>query len=313
MADRLQTTGEGCAERAGWRSVNRSRWGKDRGIWLILAAAVLWGTTGTSQALAPAESSPPVIGALRLVLGGGALAFSAYLRGGLRVHSWPPLLTLSAGAFVALYQVTFFWAVLKTGVAVGTIVGIGSAPVFAGVLEYVFRKRLPTRRWYFSTGIAVIGCLLLLLHSGDVRIDIAGILLALAAGCSYASYALAIKMLLPGRSPEDVTAVIFCLGAVFLSPLLFGVDLSWLGQINGWLLMLHLGILATALSYWLFASGLKTVAASTAMTLSLAEPLTAAILGIVVVGERLAFVDAIGLLLILSALLLLILPSRGER
>ena len=293
--------------------MNRSRWGKDRGIWLILAAAVLWGTTGTSQALAPAESSPPVIGALRLVLGGGALAFSAYLRGGLRAHSWPPLLTLSAGAFVALYQVTFFWAVLKTGVAVGTIVGIGSAPVFAGVLEYVFRKRLPTRRWYFSTGIAVIGCLLLLLHSGDVRVDIVGVLLALAAGFSYASYALAIKMLLPGRSPEDVTAVIFCLGAVFLSPLLFGADLSWLGQINGWLLMLHLGILATALSYWLFASGLKTVAASTAMTLSLAEPLTAAILGIVVVGERLAFIDAIGLLLILSALLLLILPSRGER
>lgn len=293
--------------------MNTSPWVKGRGTWLILAAAVLWGTTGTSQALAPAESSPPVIGALRLILGGGALALSAYLRGGLRQHSWPPLLTLSAGAFVALYQVTFFWAVLKTGVAVGTIVGIGSAPVFAGVLEYVFRKRLPARRWYFSTGIAVLGCLLLLLHSGDVRVDMAGVFLALAAGFSYASYALAIKMLLPGRSPEDVTAVIFCLGAVFLSPLLLGADLSWLGQMNGWLLMLHLGILATALSYWLFASGLKTVAASTAMTLSLAEPLTAAILGIVVVGERLSFISAIGLLLILSALLLLILPDRRER
>lgn len=283
-----------------------------RGTWLILAAAVLWGTTGTSQALAPPESSPEVIGALRLILGGGALAISAFLRGGLRVHSWPPLLTLAAGGFVALYQLTFFWAVLKTGVAVGTIVGIGSAPVFAGLLEYVFRRRLPSRRWYFSTGIAVMGCLLLLLQSGDVRVDMAGVLLALAAGFSYASYALTIKMLLPGRSAEDVTAVIFCLGALFLSPVLFGARLGWLAEINGWLLMLHLGILATALSYWLFASGLRSVSASTAMTLSLAEPLTAAILGIVVVGERLTVIPALGLLLILSALLLLILPSRGD-
>lgn len=285
---------------------------RNKGIWLILAAAVLWGTTGTAQALAPAGSSPLAIGALRLAFGGSTLALSAWLRGGLRHRSWPPLLTLAAGAFVALYQVTFFSAVLKTGVAVGTIVGIGSAPVFAGILEYLVRHRRPGRRWYPSTAVAVFGCLLLVLQSGDIRIDLAGIILALAAGFSYAAYALAIKMLLPGRSPEDVTAVIFCLGAIFLSPLLFHADLAWLGQVNGWLLMLHLGLVATALSYWLFAGGLKTVAASTAVTLSLAEPLTATILGIVVVGERISLVSSFGLVLILSALLLLIIPDRRE-
>ena len=284
----------------------------NRGIWLILIAAILWGTTGTAQALAPAGSSPLAIGALRLALGGSALALSAWLRGGLRHRSWPPLLTVAAGAFVALYQVTFFSAVLKTGVAVGTIVGIGSAPVFAGILEYLVRQRRPGRRWYFSTAVAVFGCLLLVLQAGDIRIDVVGIILALTAGFSYAAYALAIKLLLPGRSPEDVTAVIFCLGAIFLSPLLLMADLSWLRQINGWLLMLHLGLVATALSYWFFASGLKTVAASTAVTLSLAEPLTAAILGIVVVGERINVVSSLGLVLILSALVLLIVPDRAE-
>ena len=284
----------------------------NRGIWLILIAAILWGTTGTAQALAPAGSSPLAIGALRLALGGSALALSAWLRGGLRHRSWPPLLTIAAGAFVALYQVTFFSAVLKTGVAVGTIVGIGSAPVFAGILEYFVRRRRPGRRWYFSTAVAVFGCLLLVLQAGDIRVDVVGIVLALTAGFSYAAYALAIKLLLPGRSPEDVTAVIFCLGAIFLSPLLLTADLAWLGQINGWLMMLHLGIVATALSYWFFASGLKTVAASTAVTLSLAEPLTAAILGIVVVGERINVVSSLGLVLILSALVLLIVPDRGE-
>ncbi len=274
---------------------------------------MLWGTTGTSQALAPEGSSPAAIGALRLLLGGLALAVSAYLRGGLRRHSWPVALTLGTGIFIALYQVSFFWAVAKTGVAVGTIVGIGSSPVFAGILEYLLRGKKPARRWYFSTMVAIIGCLLLLLQSGDVHIDSLGIFLALMAGFSYASYAIGIKMLLPGRSAEDVTAVVFCLGALLLSPVLFRADLQWLGQINGWLMMLHLGLIATALSYWLFASGLATVPTSTAVTLSLAEPLTAAVLGVLVVGERMDATATCGLVLILSALLLLILPAHIHR
>jgi hypothetical protein len=99
-------------------------------------------------------------------------------------------------------------------------------------------------------------------------------------------------MLLPGRSAEDVTSVVFCLGALFLLPVLFRADLHWLGQVNGWLMMLHLGLIATALSYWLFASGLATVPASTAVTLSLAEPMTAAAWRLVVAiehGGRLLF------------------------
>ena len=282
-----------------------------RGAWLIRAAAMRWGTTGPAPALAPEGSSPAAIGALRLLLGGSALAVYAYMRGGLKLRSWPIFLPLVAGGGIALYQISFFWAVAKTGVAVGTIVAIGSSPVFAGILEYLMRKKRPGRRWYLSTLIAILGCLMLLLQSGDLRIDGSGILLALVAGFSYASYALGIKMLLPGRSAEDVTAVVFCLGALFLSPVLFTVDLKWLAEVNGWLMMLHLGLLATALSYWLFASGLASVPASTAVTLSLAEPLTAAILGVLVVGERLNMTATCGLILVLSALLLLILPSHS--
>ena len=283
------------------------------GTWLILAAAMLWGTTGTSQALAPEGSTPAAIGALRLLLGGSALALYAWLKGGLRKQSWPVKQTFLAGGFIALYQISFFWAVAKTGVAVGTIVAIGSSPVFAGILEYLTRKKRPGRRWYLSTAIAVVGCLLLLLQSGDVQINGWGILLALLAGFSYASYALGIKLLLPGRSAEGVTTVVFCLGALFLLPLLFKADLHWLGEIKGWLMLLHLGLLATALSYWLFANGLTTVPTSTAVTLSLAEPLTAALLGVLVVGERLNMTAISGLAMILSALLLLALPAGAGR
>jgi len=166
-----------------YRQMNNSRQNTgifaSRGAWLILAAAMLWGTTGTSQALAPDGSSPAAIGALRLLIGGSALAVYAFLRGGLKLRSWPIILPLVAGGCIALYQISFFWAVAKTGVAVGTIVAIGSSPVFAGILEYLMRKKRPDRRWYLSTVIAISGCLMLLMQSGDLRLDGMGILLAL--------------------------------------------------------------------------------------------------------------------------------------
>ena len=52
-----------------------------KGIAFVLAAAMLWGTMGTAQALAPAGYDPRVIGALRLLVGGGALFAVSARRG----------------------------------------------------------------------------------------------------------------------------------------------------------------------------------------------------------------------------------------
>jgi hypothetical protein len=50
-------------------------------------------------------------------------------------------------------------------------------------------------------------------------------------------------------------AVTFCLGAVFVLPLLFFYDLSWLKQPGGGLAVLHLGLVSAALGYLLFGRG----------------------------------------------------------
>ena len=98
----------------------------------ILLAAMLWGTTGTSQALAPAEASSLTIGALRLLIGATTLFGLAVWRGGFRQRAhWPLLLTAIAGATTASYQVLFFNGVRLAGVAVGTVITIGSSPIFA--------------------------------------------------------------------------------------------------------------------------------------------------------------------------------------
>lgn len=279
------------------------------GVYYILGAALLWGTTGTAQSFAPDGFDSTVIGFLRLIVGGLALLALATSRGELgRLQDWRPWPTLLAALFTASYQVCFFTAVGKTGVAVGTIVAIGSAPIAGGLLGYLFRGENPGKRWLIATLLAIIGCTLLATGGGGLDVDPFGTLFALGAGVSYAAYTLMIKGLIEKQTPNAVMAVTFCLGALLLSPLLIGKDLFWVAQPRTIFIVIHLGIVATALSYWLFARGLRQVQVASAVTLSLAEPMTAGLLGVLLLGEHLTPQAFSGISLIFAGLLVLILP-----
>lgn len=283
------------------------------GVWYVLAAAILWGTTGTSQGLAPAGVGSNAIGAVRLVIGGLALLILATLRGGFRgCGRWPLKATFISAFFVAGYQVCFFGAVSRTGVAAGTMVAIGSSLVAAGVLGYLVRNERLGGRWIISTLLAVCGCMLLTAGGGGLEGNLAGIALALGAGFSYAAYTVSIKGLLEQHTPDAVMAIVFCLAALLLSPLLVTSHLGWLVEPRGMAVALHLGVMATAASYWLFARGLKSVSVGTAATLSLAEPLTAALLGVMVLSERLNVSQIGGITLLFSGLVLLALGEKKK-
>lgn len=111
------------------------------GASLVIAAAVLWGTTGTAQALGPVGTDPLAVGAVRLAVGGGALLAAGLLGGGWRTiraataaRRLPVGALLATVAGIAAYQPLFFAGVRQAGVALGTVVSIGSAPVVAGLL-----------------------------------------------------------------------------------------------------------------------------------------------------------------------------------
>ncbi len=291
--------------RAGQR-LTAAATGAGSGGVLVLGAAVLWGSTGTARALGPPGASPLSVGAVRILLGAAALLAVAWVRGGLRLQprGWP-LGAVAAGAgAVAAYQLAFFSAVARTGVAVGTIIAIGSAPPAAGLLAWLVRGERPGRRWMAATALAVAGGGLLAAAGQAVRFRPAGAALALAAGAAYAVYALASKQLLSleRHAPVAVMAVLFAGGAVLLLPVLAREPLGWVARPRGLLVALQLGLVATALAYALFAEGLARLSVATAATLSLAEPLTAALLGVVVLGERLTLAGVVGGLLVLTGL-----------
>jgi len=65
--------------------------------------------------------------------------------------------------------------------------------------------------------------------------------------------------------------------------------------------------------YVLFGWGLARIRASTATTVSLAETVVAAILAVVIVGERLPALAWVGASLVAGSLFVLTLPARGPR
>ena len=89
------------------------------------------------------------------------------------------------------------------------------------------------------------------------------------------------------------------------------VDLAWLGTTSGVVMALWLGLGTISIAYVLFTWGLSGLTAATAATLTLGEPLTASILGISVLGERLSVLAIVGLVVLAAGLALLAWGSRS--
>lgn len=278
---------------------------------LVLLAAVAFGTTGTAQALGPDGAEPLTVGAARIVIGGALLALIGWLAAGRSENAWPLGLVLASGAAVALYQLSFFEAVDRTGVAIGTVVALGSAPAMTGALAHVMNGTPLTARWAGSTGLATVGILLLVLGGQSAKVEPVGVLLALAAGTGYAFYTVAAKRMLDeGHAPEAVMGRAFGMGALLLVPVVLVGDVGWANSVDGAVMVLYLALVPTVLAYVAFARGLRGLSPGDTATLTLAEPLTAAALGALVLGERPGTLAIIGAVLVLAGLVALALPGR---
>jgi drug/metabolite transporter, DME family len=255
------------------------------GPFLVLAAATLWGTTGTAQALGPEGITPVAVASLRMA--GGATLLLYALAGGARtpLRSMAGFPLVAAVVSMAVSQPLFFTGVARTGVGVGTIVTIGSGPILAGLLAWIVRGERVGRRWAVATAVSITGAGLLISGGQAAGIEPVGVAFALGSGFAWAVYLVSAKTLFDRHPPVLVAGVVFAGAAVVLAPWFVAADVSWLATGRGVLVAIWLGVVATALSYVLFATGLGLTRVAAAATLTLAEPLTAALLGVTVLGE----------------------------
>jgi drug/metabolite transporter, DME family len=283
----------------------------------VIGAAVLFGTSATSRALADLDIDSTVVAAIRLLIGGGGLALLALHRFGwqMLVALWRRPVVLLMGTAVAGYQALFFIGTGRTGVAVGTLVSLALAPFAAGILGWLLGAGAPGRIWAVSTTLAVIGVGMLTELGGGGVIDPVGVAAALGAGGCYAVYTvIGGRIVREGFPSGAVLGASFAVGGLLLTPWLGGTGVSEFLTPRGLALALWLGIAATTVAYLLFGVGISRLAPGSVATLNLFEPVVAALFGVLLLNEAIAGIGLVGCALIVAALATLgIAESRTPR
>ena len=263
----------------------------------VAAAAAAWGTGGAAGSLLFASGG----------LGPLDVSFWRYLLGAvfLLALTGPRMPRLDArvllvGAGMAVYQTAYLAAIDQSGVAVATVVTMGATPVFTALGSRLLLGERLGRAGLAGLIAALAGLLLLTgetaLGSGPAP---AGIALALLSAAGYAAVTLYSRR--HHDDPQGVAAGGFVVAAICLAPFALpgGVlpEVSW----ESVALLAYLGAVPTALAYRLFFRSLTVLRATTVAIVSLGEAACAAVLGVLLFGERLTPVAWAGCVLLLLA------------
>ncbi len=279
---------------------------------LIILAGCFWGSMGIFvRRLTEYGFTAVQIVSIRVTL--AALFFCIILlikdRSGFRIalRDLPLFLGLGFGS-ILFFTVCYFTAITMMPLSTAAIL-LYTSPIWIMLMSVLFFHEKLNGKKLLALALAFAGCVLVSGISGE-GITLTGLFVGLGSGLGYGLYSILGTVALRKYSPYTVTAYTF----------LFAAAGSWLicgpaDMISKFtaaqdpvslLLFCGLTALVTAVIPFLFYTlGLRTVEASRAGILATVEPLVATLVGILAFSEPLTLLPALGILLILSAVIIL--------
>ena len=283
------------------------------GAFAIILASLLWGTTGTAASFSP-DISPLAIGAFSMGVGGVLLVFTARkkLLVDYKLLLAQPKVLLLGALSIAIYPLAFYSSMRLSGVAIGTVVSIATAPFFAAILERLISKKRVSLQWVISFIVGATGITLLTLGkeqssyaTESIFLQNVGIVLGFIAGLTYASYSWAARHLIEsGVHSQSSMSGMFGCAALLLLPSLWFTGESLFSSSTNTLVSLYMAIVPMYIGYLLFAFGLKLIDASKATLITLIEPLIATLLAVLIIGENFKVIGWFGMALVSLCLMM---------
>ena len=282
------------------------------GAALVIAAAALWATFGLfAKRLYEADFTALELACIRSLIGWLGIAALALPRPGrLRISLRDvPFFALYGIAAFALFEFLFLLTLQRTSVAIAASL-LYTAPAFVVVLSaMVLRERLPRAHWaalvLVLAGVALVTGAFSTLLAGTVAIGPAVLLSGLGAGLTYGLYTIFSKTA-SARYADPIMPVFWMFA--FATAAMVVVEPPWDALSrphDAWPALLGLGIVPTLLPYLLYLRALRWLRASTAAMLAAVEPVIAALLAAVFLGETLDATRIAGIALIAAAAALL--------
>lgn len=291
-----------------------------RSVSLVTLAALLWSTTGTAAFYLAGSLSPFAIGAITFGAGGVVLAVlggrqSLAVVRDKKTRSWALIGALGA----VVYPVSFYSGMAQAGIAVGNVVALGLGPLVGALLEWMVDHRAPRKSWWVIAGFALTGVVLMSAGkvervAGPLEQASSGIVWASIAGLAYGVYTFALgRIMRAGHTSRAAAGAVFGSAAPFLGALVaLTVPMVMMPALH-WSLLAYLVLGPMVLAYVSFSAALAKLSASSVATFALLEPVGAALLAILVVGERLSAQTWWGMLVVVCALLCLAGAVRVPR
>ncbi|NUS85251.1 MAG: EamA family transporter [Streptomyces sp.] len=292
-----------------------------RGFAFLAFAGIAWGTTGAAVEVIYRTSD----------LGPMAISFWRFLDGAVLLPAWTLrpsrrkprapqpagrriLLLVGTGAGLAVFQTAYFAAVRDTGLAVGTIVTLGAAPVFTAAGGRLFLGERIGRAGVLAVSAALAGLTVLVLGNQPGVVHPEGVAVALLSAAGYAVSNLLGRWTGRHGTGEDaftLTLFSFLIGAAVMLPLAVHEGLLPQGGnlAEAALWMLYIAAITTALAYPLYFAGVAVLRAATASVMMLLEPVSAAVLAVLFLDEQLTVATVAGTVILLGAIAALALAE----
>jgi len=291
------------------------------GLWLVTGAAIIWGTIGVAtRAIYESDTTTSLfINLARMLIAAPILMAASWHTLGRKMFDigrrdlWIMLLT---GLLLAVSHAAYFASIRYSGVTIATLLTICIAPLVVTFGSVMLKFESLTGRTVIALVCALTGSVMLVgFNPNDAAQSelVTGSIFALIAAVSYAGVILCGRFLAAGYHPLQVTAITFGAGTIVLLVINLVSGITAVHTPQGWLMIVYLGLVPTALAYWLLQSGLRSVSATTASIVSMLDPLVAAVLAWVLFGETLAAAGIGGaVLLLLSIFLLSVSPKPNK-
>ena len=284
---------------------------KKRAFFYIIAAGVLWGTSGIFvNYLVPKGYHSLQLTAVRGVV--SLLFFAIYSlvrdRRAFKVSFGELIFFIGIGLSQFGTAAFYFMSMTKTSISTAVVL-MYTAPIYVTVFSAVFLGEKFSKQKITALCMMIVGCALVSGLVGGLKIDAVGIIFGIISGIAYASYNILTK--LSGmRSYSPVSQNLY--GALFMMLVSLAVcdpqeiiPTTAKEPLTLSVALIALGIVTFVLPYLFFALGMKELPAATASALSTVEPLSACAFGIIIFGEKPDIFSFIGIALILVAVFLL--------
>ncbi|MDT0301466.1 DMT family transporter [Streptomonospora wellingtoniae] len=280
-----------------------------RGFALLAVAGFLWGTSGPAgNGLQAAGVTVLAVACYRLLLAGAVISGCIALSG--RLRRLPRNRTVAVrllvnGLLHAVFQCCYFASLTQIPVGLATLVKIGSVPVFVAGGICLAARRAPQPRLAVSVLLAVAGLALLIgfpatgAEAGEIAL---GMALALGAGATFSVMTLLNRTPVAGLDPLSNAGLGLLAGGVLLLPAGLAAGMAVPLEPAPSALLVYLGLVPTVLAYLAYFGGVSRASDGGAAVGTLAEPLTAALLSMALLGEEMTAAGAAGAVLLAASM-----------